>query len=674
MHNKKIPVDTTDAARFGTFDPEAEARVEALMGEPADQSTNNVVGETIRPKTIPVQEVEVPIEHLTILPSAPEVPESIMEQTDGADETPAEQNTPLLPLPDLESVEATIEQESVLPETEDPALDAAVDDITIAEADAVLAAEDAKLASTAVVLPVKSRHKILDVFKHWWGNPVTRWATILVILGGIITVGILPQSRYYVLNTAGVRGAASVTIIDATTGQPLQNVLVKIGERSAKTNESGFVRLQEVKLGTQQLVVSRVAFATINKQVTLGWGSNPLGELELKATGVQYVLQADDYLSGKPVVSAKAANSDSVAQADEKGKITLTLEDPNNDIVEVTVTADGYRTEKITLPADTKTTQTVRLVPAKPVVYVTKHQGTYDVYRVDADGTNRQVILKGTGLERPNMGVITSDDGSFVAVVSSREKRYDSENYLLDTLSLINLKTGAVTKIDQAQSVQLVAWKGNRLVYRAAYAAPSAATNDRQRLVSYNVEESARTALANGNYFVGIYETDEYIYYGVSTPGSGDGGMFARIKFDGTDKKTLLSRPIWSVSQTKPHELYINAEDTWYLYDTTSNALSKQQSPQGIYQSVPYFMAPNKEYSVFIDQRDGQGVLVLNSPDKPELVLASARSIYGPVTWLNSTTVSYYADTGSDTAVYAASIQGGNPVKINTATIVSGAE
>ena len=662
MRNDKHS-DTEQAKETSSgFDPELEAKVDALMD--TEQAT--------QPSAVDSDD------HIVILPSAPMVSDDVPEQIDEIQLV--QNNQPIMPDPsseqslDAAEPELSVNEPDITPEAEDPTLDAAVDDITIAEADAVLAAEDAKVAAVAEdILVPKKRHPIRSFFASWWENPIARWATIFLLVGGIIAAAAVPPSRYFILNMAGVRSSASVVVIDESTGQPLQNVQVQLGAVSTKTNEDGLARLADVKLGSQQLNITRVAFAPLSQKVTIGWGSNPLGEQELKATGVQYVFNVTDFLSGKPVTTATASRGEATAQANEKGVIVLTLEDPEGDTVTVNLNADGYRSEELTIPATTTDPQSVKMVPSQPLVYVSKQQGKFDVYKVDVDGKNKKIVLAGTGLERPSMSLLTNAEGSYSAFVSSREKRYDSENYLLDTLSLIDLKTGAVKTIDQAQNIQLIAWKGDTLVYRAAYAAPSAATNDRQRLIAYDVAKSARTPLANGNYFVGIYAVGDYVYYGVTTPGAGEGGVFARTKFDGSDKKSLESGAIWTVNQTKPNELFVSIEDTWYRYDTSTNALSKQPAPQDTYLAPQYFMAPGKAYGAMIDQRDGQGVLVYANDDKPGKTLANARGLFGPVTWLNDTTLSYYVDNGSETALYVVNTEGGEPVRVSSVTLVSGA-
>lgn len=660
MRNKKSsePLNTIPG-----LDPDLEARVDSIMGE------NNVESHVAAPTLIvdadKAEEVTVPVDHTIVVSSAPDVPAELLKaiEKDGPVEATVVTPTPS----NAEEPETTIESEP-----EDQILDEAVNDITIAEADEVLAAEDAKIAEVTEIPKTKSRNKIASFFAKWWNNPVARWATILIIIGGIVAAAAVPNSRYYILNSVGTRSSASVIVIDGSTGQPLQNVSVSIGGKKTKTNESGTAKITNLHLGDQKYIVSRVAFAPVEKTITIGWGSNPLGEQPLKATGVQYVLNTTDFLSEKPV-SAKATSGEATAQSDPKGKLVLTLEDPESNMVEIALTADGYRTETLTISAETTEPQAVRMAPATPLVYVTKQQGTYDLYKVDVDGKNKQLLVKGSGSERPAISLMNSPDGTFAALVSSRESKYDSEKYLLDTLTLVNLKTAETTKIDQAQSIKLITWRGDRLVYLAAYAAPSAATNDRQRLVSYNVSESARTALANGNYFVGIYAIDDVIYYGISSPGTKDGGVYAKVKIDGTGKNVLLAQSIWSISRTKLDEIHVYADDSWYRHDVSGGSLSKLSGQQNNFQPIDYYMASDGKYGAFIDKRDGQNVLLLITPGKADKSLVTARNIYGPVTWLNATTVSYYVDNGNETAEYVLSTQGGNPVKISTATLVSGA-
>jgi hypothetical protein len=182
---------------------------------------------------------------------------------------------------------------------EDETTDKLVDSIIIRESDELL---DRHSHGPVVMQPVHDRRGIFQrAFKGWWHNRWARWGTVAVLLTACGLLGALPTSRYCALNSVGVRSGATLSITDQSTLQPLKNVSVQVGDRHARTNQDGVVKLSQVQLGVQPLTISQAGFATISRTVTLGWGSNPLGGFSLQPVGKQFRFKLLDYLSGKPV-------------------------------------------------------------------------------------------------------------------------------------------------------------------------------------------------------------------------------------------------------------------------------------------------------------------------------------------------------------------------------------
>lgn len=556
---------------------------------------------------------------------------------------------------------------------EDPETDAAVDSIVREDSDKLLAVEDAEKQPPISPKREGFKTKIKRFFSAWWHNKKARYATLAAIFLLILAASAWPTSRYFLLNTAGVRSSASLTVIDESTGLPLKNVAVTLGDLSAKTDKDGKADFKSIKLGSQELLIDRVAFAPIEKKITIGWGSNPLGTFDLSAVGAQYVFNATDYLSGKPVGKLEATSGQASAFADKKGKVVLTVDKPESDELTVHLKADGYRTEKLVFPAATKEAFEVRMVPGQPNVYVTKQSGKYDVYKVDVDGKNKQLLLAGTGSERQNIGLVVSADGSHAALVSSRSKIRDSGGYLLDTLTLINVKDGQTKEIDQAQNFQLVDWSGKRLVYRVTYAAASAANAQRQRIIAYDVEKSARSVLITSDYFNSVSSTGGYVYYAIANSDPGQQPSFGRIKADGSGKQTILGKQVWTVVRSDAETMNLETPEGWYTYMIGESTTKKGNPPADTYASRLYVDGPSNGKSLWIDSRDGKGVLLAyDQKAKKDREIVSAGGLTIPMRWLSPNTVAYRIHTNSEIAEYVKNIDGGEPKKISNVTATYG--
>jgi hypothetical protein len=657
-----------------------EAKVDEMMDPRAARSTEEIKkeSEALTAATDAQAGKGPEIDIFSDVKTAPEIPGAPDTKLD-AKEVPKETASPA----EAESADAnnepTISEDDMQKpignlneEFEDNKTEEAVDEITKEESDKLLDAEDAKLEKAFDNKKPSFGQRLKGFFSAWWENKIARYITLSVILAGLIGLAVWPTSRYFVLNTAGVRSSTSLTVIDASTDLPLKNVSVTLGALHTKSNENGEVRFSRVKLGPNDLTIDRVAFATIHKKVTIGWGSNPLGEMQLTATGAQYAFNVRDYLSGQPL-AAEATSGEASAIADKKGKIVLTVDNPETDTISVTIATDGYRKEKLDFAANTKAVTNIMMVPDKPIVYVSKQSGKYDLYKMDVDGKNKAMILAGTGRERSSMSVAVSPDGTQAVLVSSRGTQRDANRYLLDTLTLVDLKTNEAKTVDDAQNIRLIDWVGKRLVYSASYAAPSAATGNRQRIIAYNTDQNTRAPLASSDYFNGVLSKNNYIYYAVASSDPNQASGLYRIKVDGTGKQTVLNKQVWSLVRTEAQQLSIETPEGWYDYRLGDITAEKGDAPADMYTSRQYVELPNTNRSLWIENRDGKGTLLVHDEkSSKDTVVVSASGVTAPMRWLNGSTVTYRVANGNETAEYAKSLNGGEAKKLADVTNTAG--
>jgi hypothetical protein len=349
---------------------------------------------------------------------------------------------------------------------DDPLTEKAVDDIIAEEGDVVLAAEDAKRGSEEVELtPIKKRHQARNWLKSIWEKPAGRWGIIGGSAAIVLAIAVIPNTRYFALNTVGVRSSLSLTIIDSSNDQPLKNVQVSAAGVSGQTDSNGKIKLEHVRLGRTKLLIEKRAFAAITRDITVGWGSNPLGEFSVTAVGTQYSFTITDFMSGKPIANAEASSGEGNAHADKDGKIILTLDtSTKNDADQVTVaiSADNYRTENVNLTVNNKEAQAVKLVPSRKHVFISKRSGKYDVYSVNVDGKNERKVVSGTGLERDDIVLVPHQADDVAALVATRENVRNSSGFLLSTLYVLNTDTGDLVKIDQSEQIQLIGWSSDQ--------------------------------------------------------------------------------------------------------------------------------------------------------------------------------------------------------------------
>lgn len=245
---------------------------------------------------------------------------------------------------------------------------------------------------------VKKSGKIKRFFRKWWHDPKLRNPTIIALVVALAGVFLFPTTRYFLLNNVGIRSSAQVTVIDNSTQLPLRNVQVKLANATGVTDGDGKVKLEHLKLGSTNLIIEKRAFATFSKPVTIGWGSNPLGDYPITPTGIQFAFSVKDWLSTQPIDKAEAISGLASAFSDTDGKILLTIDPADvQDSMIVNISADGYRTEQIPLNPDVKDAQPVNMVLSRKAWFISNRSGRHDLYVMDIDGKNEKQILKGQG-------------------------------------------------------------------------------------------------------------------------------------------------------------------------------------------------------------------------------------------------------------------------------------
>lgn len=580
-----------------------------------------------------------------------------------------------LPLPDDPvTVGDLIDKDSVSPLTaqiESSETDRAVSAIIAEESDQLL---DAQQPVAPVRTSPKAQKSSPSFLKLLVTSSGFRWAIFLLLVAALVGVGLYPKSRYYALNQAGVRSAASVTIIDQSTLRPLKNAKASIAGVTVTSDENGTVQFSQLPLGPTKLTIEKRAFATHTQSVTVGWGSNPLADVNLKPQGTQYSFQIKDALSGKAVSAGEASVGELVATADSNGLIKLTLDDIESDSVEVTIKAGGYRDQKIKLSLDTAAPTEVLMSPSRQVSFISKRTGKYDLFVVDADGKYESLLLKGTGNESADITLLQHPTDDIVIMVSSREGTYTSDGRLLNNLTFVNLKDKTTKTITSSTQIRAIDWIGSRLVYVSLNDDADADDPARYKLMSFDYKSGDNRQLASTNYFNSVVSAAGKIYYAPASAYQNgiNVGVFA-VFADGSGKQPILDQESWNLIRTAHDELTIAVQQEWFTYKPGDDKAQKRSVQPSDTAPRVYTDSPNGKHSAWVDTRDGKGVIVLyDVTKKSETVLVSQNGLTGPVRWLNNSTLLFRSATGRETADYVISIDGGASRKVSDVTNTAG--
>lgn len=546
------------------------------------------------------------------------------------------------------------------PEKEDKATDAAVEDIMRTNADAALP----EATQEAVVMKLSIVEKCKNAWIDWWGNPWKRYGTIIVTVVVLAVLIFVAPVRAAVLNAFGVRSSLLVHVFDGATNLPLQNAIVEVDGKAVKTNADGDAKVTGIHLGDQKVEIHKLAFATHTENVRFGVRIVELNDVTLKPVGTQLTYVFTDYLSGKPVQGVMLKSGEATAESDKQGKAVITIEPDSTKEAAITATKDGYRTDVLKVPSDPSTTTTYKLVPGNHAIFASKESGKYNVYKMYVDGKDRAVLLAGSGLEAQPPDTLPSPDGKRVAVASTRDNKRNKDGYLLTTLNIVDVSSAEPTAIEHAETVRLIGWQGNTLIYSQTVAGASAANPNRERIIAYDTSSNKRFQLASANYFVGEELVGNTLYYAVSATDPAAKTTFGYVDIDGSNQKRLYSGQVWALLRTDYEKMKLQTPDKWYEYTVGASALAST-TPSGDQISRFYVDNPAEKQSVRVDVRDANGVLLVREiTTGTEKEVAKQKGMQTPLYWLNDSSVVYRVSNANEVADYAVNIQGGQAKKI----------
>lgn len=524
--------------------------------------------------------------------------------------------------------------------------DTAVEDIIKKEGDEVIAAEDA--ASQAVPEPPKpKKHRVRKALGIIF---------FLLLLGGAVAMT-LPNSRYFILNTAGVRSKVSVVVLDSQTRLPLKNVTVTTGGSKAVTNTAGQAVVPDVKLGKQTLTIKRVAFSKVQQNITVGWGSNPLGEFLLKATGVQYTIKAHDYISGASISGVEARSGEAVATAADDGTLTLTLEDTESDMIPLTLTAKDYRTETTSFSAAQQKPVEVNMVPATKSVFVKYQSGRYDLVSMFIDGKEQKTILPGTGSESANTSLAVDHAGAQAALVSHRDDLRGAQGQKVNTLSLVAVDGSASQALARAEHITLVDWIGTALIFQESNTTGNADDPERYKLISYDYATNKRVQLAAANQFNSVLSVKGQVYYAPTGGDPKNPPAFYQVNSDGTGRKTIVNQEVWTAVRTAYDRILLQMPSGWMAY-TLGGGIQASSQPESF--ASRYYAEGSNQQSIWIAAQGGDSTLMNHDTvSGKDTVIATRRGMAYPLRWLTNNSVVARVVSDGETADYAISLDGG---------------
>ncbi len=615
--------------------------------------------------------------------TAPEKSDQTPKTTaDDSASTPS--TAPVLKIKITDSTEVVEDEADATTESK---TDSAVDDIMKSDGDAALEAQDAASEAAVTKLSVWGRFK--SAWKAWWSNPRRRYTSIGFIVVLLAVIFGLPFTRANVLGLA-VKAPVIIRVVDSKTGAPVSGATVLLAGQKAETDASGKATLR-VNGGSKTLAVSKKYYSGYTHQELVVIGSDNTFKATLGALGQQVKVKVVDKVSGKPLAGASVSAQGASAKTDASGLATVVI--PSGaDTQTASVNVSGYHTLKVTITAGgdlAKNTFTV--VPAGKLYFLSNLSGRIDVVKTNLDGTDRQVVLEGTGSEdRSSTSLLASRDWKYLALLAKRSGDKASV-YMIDTTNGDKLTT-----VDQGDAnFSLVGWSGSRFVYQVTRSTVQNWQSNQQALKSLDAT-TGQTLLLDQTQASGTNDADYVRQQLGSSYIMGDQVVYAKnwtasysnvlgskqaeldsIGADGSGHKVVKTFSLDAGTQTgqvwvstrlyEPNGLYVyfqgGAQDTFYDYEDgkiTSDTTMTQDKFYGTPYAT-YLLSPSGSSTFWSDQRDGKNTLFTGDQDGGKSKTIASLSGYNTYGWY---TDNYLLVSKNSSELYIMPKDGGTPLKI----------
>lgn len=507
------------------------------------------------------------------------------------------------------------------------------------------------------VKPQKARFKIWFE-RHKRLAIVSGIVLFLVVAAGVIYA--LPTVRYVALSPFVTR-EYSVKVVDETTRTPLVDVEVTLGEKSAqRTNVKGVAKFTDVAVGYHEVSTKLPLYDTEKTTVEVPVFGEQTQKLKLHANGKRVTVKVVDRLSGEAIDGAEIEAGDSTAVTRDGGKSQVVVPTSAKKPIAMNVVADGYLAAKTEV--FDKTVE-VQLVKEGRMYFLSKQSGTIDVVSTNFDGSNRQVVVPGTGSEQDySTSLFASRDWRYLALKSQRDTKNPSL-YLIDTQrpDLVRVVNG------DEKSVDSVGWSGHRFIYEeygisqfggadySNWQLKSVMAANHTTVILDKKSEATTAFAAPASDQIGlvyILEGDTIVYakewggdqYGgeVVDQQAGvmavqaDGGAKRWLKFYSSGEIGYIETKLY-----KPQEIHYRVNNMDGSHRENLMTVNKKielvpPAQQKFDQDYPTFLiSPNGSRSLWSEPRDGKFAIFVgdsNSGDKQQLVNLSEYSAYGWMT------------------------------------------
>lgn len=517
----------------------------------------------------------------------------------------------------------------------------------------------------------------------------------IIFVAGLLAI--VPFSRYKIASYI-IERSYSVTLLDEETNKPVTEATIEIHGISKKTDAKGEAKFERLPVGNQVAHISKSNYEAGAQKFLLPIKGNASATYKLKATGRQVSVLIKDFVS-KQAVSDVYLDSDGFEARSDKDGVVNVIVPVGKTTAHASISKDGYNKRELDITVVDSTTtddkNTFEMTPSGKVFMLSNQSGKIDLVKTNFDGTEREVVLAGTGYEdKDNTGLYISNDNQHLALKSIRnDKKTQSITY-------VRASDGTVSNADEGDAeFKIFGWQGNRLIYLVRRNVEN--QSQRFKLKSYDASTGKITLLDSSSYstspctYYSVCTEESYIsfatlqkegvIYFVRSYKSGENNKYTlkQVQADGQNKKDIAQ---FQSTYDQNNYSYVNEEslysydgqksnftvstdwnDGFKLYEVSFNGQPKEIGDESVRSAwrnnrpqVRYY-SPDTTKSLWAEQRDGKNVLFLgdsNGQDGKEIARLDNYVVAG---WATDSSILLSKDNKE---LYIMSSSGNVPVKI----------
>lgn len=484
-------------------------------------------------------------------------------------------------------------------------------------------------------------------------------------LGIIVILMAIPLSRWFILNSFGIRSTMKFEVVEQTDKIPVSNVSILLDDTYfTSTDSSGNAKFENVKLGSHSIVVTKNGYSRDEISTTVGLVTNTT-KLEVKAIGIKVNLDVRNWLTTDAIAGATVSLQKDTVKSDKTGRASIVVPPDSTSKTLLQVSAPGYQTQNVPVTSGVESKE-VALVSDSRDYFVSKRDGKYDIFSSYVDGTDQKKVIEATGREDGDFLQFTMHRGNRYGILVANREGKVTNNRVVAGVYVIDFASNALRKIDEGSDLQLLDWGDDTIVYQKSEPSLNYDDPSFSRLEQYNPLTGKQKQIAQANYFSAAIVAQNKIFYAGASGYTADANTpLTSIDLGNGSVKTYLADRIPSgVTRSNYDALTLLVDDNSYHAIAIKTGYVSNIDRR-VDTTLRYGLSQVGSQVLWADKRDGQGTLLVRSTNQEDTKTVTKLSgLTSPTRWVSDRLAVVRVVTTAETADYLVDVPSGRTIKI----------